>query len=91
MTKQKLEELFANECTTLDEKGHTVIKGTPMDIINWISDKLNISETTEPKKTFRDLCKPLMVYLADNHHPHCTVILTSANAELTEGVMTIHN
>ena len=41
MTKDKLKELFAVECTETDGKGVTVIKGTPMDIINWINDKLD--------------------------------------------------
>lgn len=39
MTKEELKEQFAIECTETDLKGRTVVKGTPMDIINWIADK----------------------------------------------------
>ena len=44
MTREELEEQFAIECTTLDEEGYTVVKGTPMDIINWIADKFRLSD-----------------------------------------------
>jgi hypothetical protein len=47
MTREELEEQFAIECTTLDEEGYTVVKGTPMDIINWIADKFRLSDVME--------------------------------------------
>ncbi len=31
---------------------------------------------------------PLIKYLAENHHPHMSVIVTSDSAEMVEGVMT---
>jgi hypothetical protein len=37
---------------------------------------------------FTELCKPLMKYLAENHHPHTKIILESNFAELVEGVKT---
>lgn len=38
-----------------------------------------------------DFCnssKPLIKYLAENHHPHVKVIVTNNNAELLEGLTT---
>lgn len=34
---------------------------------------------------FKELCLPLMKWLAANHHPHHTIIVTPVNAELLEG------
>jgi len=34
---------------------------------------------------FEKAVRPLMEYLAKNHNPHCTVIVTSTDAELVEG------
>ncbi len=36
--------------------------------------------------SFTELCKPLMKYLAENHHPHTKIILESNCAELVEGL-----
>ena len=33
-----------------------------------------------------EAAKPLIKYLAENHHPHHTAIVTSGNVELFEGV-----
>ena len=38
------------------------------------------------KTEFEKVIKPVIKYLAENHHPHVTVIVTSTNAELLEGV-----
>lgn len=40
----------------------------------------------QPKQTFQQAAEPLMKYLAENHHPHCTAIVSSAYAELMEGI-----
>lgn len=39
-------------------------------------------------KLFEEAARPLMKFLAENHHPHTTVILTSTNAEIVEGLAT---
>ena len=36
---------------------------------------------------FQTLSKPLMAFLAENYHPHVTVILTDSTAELLKGLM----
>jgi len=33
---------------------------------------------------FKEVCKPLVKYLNENHHPHCTIIVTPTWAELVE-------
>lgn len=35
---------------------------------------------------FKEVVKPLMIMLAENHHPHTTAIVTCTNAEILEGV-----
>ncbi|OKP31710.1 hypothetical protein BSQ40_00355 [Serratia fonticola] len=37
--------------------------------------------------SFEEAAKPLIKWLAENVHPHHTVIVTSTNAELLEGSM----
>ena len=39
----------------------------------------------EDIKKFEEAALPLIKYLAENHHPHTTVIVTSTHAELLEG------
>ena len=38
---------------------------------------------------FEELAKLMMKYLAENHNPNCTVIITSDSAELLEGKMCV--
>ncbi len=40
-------------------------------------------------KNFESVAKMMIKYLAENHHPHTTVIITSTNAELLEGQQSI--
>lgn len=46
MTKEELKEQFSVECTEIDKKGRIVVKGTPMDIINWVADKFCLSHVS---------------------------------------------
>lgn len=41
--------------------------------------------TNEQKAAFDAAAAPLMQFLADNCHPHCSVHVTSVHAELLEG------
>lgn len=38
------------------------------------------------KPSYEEVVAPLMQYLADHHHPHVTVIVTSTTAEMVEGL-----
>lgn len=38
-------------------------------------------------REFLEAARPLIKYLAENHHPHMTVIVTANTAELVEGQM----
>jgi len=40
-------------------------------------------------KLFEEAVRPLMKYLAENHHPHTHVIVESNSAELSEGVKSV--
>jgi hypothetical protein len=42
--------------------------------------------TEEQLKSLREAALPLMQWLHDNCHPHCTVIVDSERAELVEGL-----
>ena len=41
------------------------------------------------EKTFEEVIKDVMKWLAENHHPHTTIIITSTNAELVEGIESV--
>lgn len=41
---------------------------------------------TRKPKAFNEAVRPLIKWLAENHHPHTTIILTSTGAELVEGL-----
>jgi hypothetical protein len=41
----------------------------------------------EQKQAFIESAKPLIKYLAENHHPHTHVIVTATGAELSEGII----
>jgi hypothetical protein len=43
--------------------------------------------TNEKLEELKAMAGPLMSWLAENHHPHMTVIVTGESAELVEGVM----
>ncbi len=36
---------------------------------------------------FEKLARPLIKYLNDNHDPHTTIIITTTNAEMLQGLM----
>ena len=38
---------------------------------------------------FHEACKPLMEFLNENCHPHCSVVVDCGRAELLEGVAAI--
>ncbi len=39
----------------------------------------------EVQKKFEEAVRPVMKFLAENLHPHTTIIITSTDAELLEG------
>ena len=45
--------------------------------------------TKEQKEQFEEAVKPLMKYLAENHHPHVTAIVEGGRAEILEGSASI--
>lgn len=49
---------------------------------------MKISE--EKRKEFEEIAKPLIKWLNDNCHPHCSVLVDSTSAELVEGVACIN-
>lgn len=49
-----------------------------------ISDIIQLLSDVKPND-FESACRPLMKYLAKNHHPHVKVIVEGNCAELLEG------
>ena len=45
-----------------------------------------VIEKCEKDAGFEEIARELMKYLAQNHNPHVTAIITSTNAELLEGL-----
>jgi hypothetical protein len=50
-------------------------------------EKTEVEERKQKIKEFEEAARPLIKYLAENHNPHCTAIITDTNAELVEGKM----
>jgi len=49
-------------------------------------DEEKRKELEKKMNEFKEAAKPLMKYLADNFHPHTSVIVDSTRAQLLEGV-----
>jgi len=45
----------------------------------------------EKQKEFEAVVRPVMKWLAENHHPHMKIVIESNCAEMVEGVMVIEN
>lgn len=41
------------------------------------------------QEKFEEAARPLIKYLAENHHPHTTCIVTNTDAEILEGIKCI--
>ena len=73
MTKEQLKEQFAVECTTLDKNGYTCVKGTPMDIIDWIANKFCLSDNKDNNMVCSRItkCKHCKVIELCKNKKHC--------------------
>ena len=50
-----------------------------------MENKKTSQNLEEQQEKFEKAVRPLMKYLAENHHPHNSVYVTSRTAELLEG------
>ncbi|MEQ6971034.1 hypothetical protein [Pectobacterium polaris] len=55
----------------------------------WYNMGGGLHETAEKKVSFEDVAKPMIKWLAENVHPHHSVIVTSTHAELLQGEMVV--
>lgn len=44
----------------------------------------------EKRQEFEALARPLIKFLNDNTHPHCSIHIDTTSAELVEGVSAFH-
>lgn len=44
------------------------------------------TEKQEEKLSFEEIVKPVMKWLAENHHPHISIVIDATHAEMLEGV-----
>ena len=59
---------------------------TTKHLTNKIMENLKTSQNLEEQQEkFEQVVRPLMKYLAENHHPHTSIYVTSRTAELLEG------
>lgn len=63
-------------------------QSTPDAMLNRIKNVADKVYADQPVDEFEAAARPLMKYLAENHHPHHTAIVDSTRAELFEGVKT---
>jgi len=55
----------------------------------FISDLVPLAlKSSEVNNSFLDAAKPLMKFLAENHNPHCSVIVESNRIQLVQGLQT---
>ena len=47
--------------------------------------------SNDKKEEFTRLSNKLIKFLNDNYHPHAHIIITTMNAEISEGVMVFEN
>ncbi len=45
--------------------------------------------TEEKREEFEKLVEPLMEFLANNFHPHVSIIVDCCSAELSEGICSV--
>jgi hypothetical protein len=50
-----------------------------------MENKKTSQNLEDQQEKFEEAVRPLMKYLAENHHPHTSVYATSRTAELLEG------
>tara|TARA_R110000796_G_C14257905_1_gene399510 strand:- start:123 stop:443 length:321 start_codon:yes stop_codon:yes gene_type:complete len=60
-----------------------------VDLTIELVEKLTIPVVSS-SADFRENANPLLKYLAENHHPHTTAIITSTSIELVEGIKAEH-
>lgn len=46
-----------------------------------------MTKSNEKYAEFERVVRPLIKYMAENHHPHTKIIVEATGAELVEGVM----
>lgn len=65
-----------------DDLCKQMLKNDTIDAVA-MAMKMKFSETKTP---FEIAAEPLIKYMAENHHPHCTCIVDSTHAEVLEGI-----
>ena len=46
--------------------------------------------TKEQQEKFKEVTRPLIQYMSENHHPYCVIIVTDVSAELFESQINNH-
>lgn len=64
-------------------------KTTPMDMLDRIKAVADDVYKDQPVDEFEAAARPLIQYLAENHHPHVTCMVTNDYAQLLEGKQSI--
>jgi len=49
---------------------------------------MDTEQRLKERKAFEEAARPLIKWIAENHHPHVKVIVTPTGAELVEGLRT---
>lgn len=45
----------------------------------------------ELRQKFEELAQPLIDFINENYHPHCTIVIDNTHAELLEGLIGFPN
>lgn len=71
----------------VDDHGHRLDMCLDFTDLVEMATASQSEENTVLRVSFEEAAKPLIKWLAENVHPHHTVIVTSTSAELLEGSM----
>ena len=79
--------------TLQDKKLHWLGKDgekSRQDFKDGIDYAISSIEQIRLQSEFEEVARELMKFMAERKHPHCSVILTSTDAELVEGLESLH-
>ena len=86
-----IEQFLINKAKEIDNPISNWGIGFTAEVIReWIDLQVKVKKLfiydVSSSADFKANARPLLKYLAENHHPHTTAIITSTSIELVEGI-----
>ena len=90
----KIGNMEYDHIEVFDETGRLITSISDDEISKEKNCTVNLCETDEmfeKMDEFEQACRPLMKYMAENHHPHTITVVSSNKVELLEGNKCIYD